>query len=87
MSSKKGQQYDIDTNGLTGLEGLAAAIVLQAVEDWRLLCDGGTETFYCNFDELKYFFKHESNIFIRSHSGTEQRIWEQMQKERYASGF
>ena len=87
MSNTKGMRYDIDANGLTGVEGYAQAIVQQAVDDWRWLCEGNKETPWCNFDELKYFFKHESGIFIRSENGTEQLLWEQMQEERRLSGY
>lgn len=85
--STKGQQYDIGTNGLRGWEGVAEAIVLQAIADWRWLCKGNMESFWCNFRELKYFFKHESGLFIRSDKGTEQRIWEKLKEEKRAAGL
>ena len=56
MSSVKGQKYNLDNNGLTGYEGLAVAIVLQAGNDWNKLCEGFEETADCNFDELECFF-------------------------------
>ena len=56
MSSVKGQKYNLDNNGLTGYEGLAVAIVLEAGKDWNRLCDGFEETDDCNFIELECFF-------------------------------
>ena len=56
MSSVKWQKYNLDNNGLTGYEGLAVAIVLQAGRDWNRLCDGFEETADCNFIELECFF-------------------------------
>ena len=56
MSSVKGQKYNLDNNGLTGYEGLAVAIVLEAGKDWYRLCEGFEETADCNFIELECFF-------------------------------
>ena len=56
MSSVKGQKYNLDNNGLTGYEGLAVAIVLEAGKDWYRLCEGFEETADCNFIEIERFF-------------------------------
>ena len=62
--SVKGQQYDVDKNGLVGYKGLAVAIIAQAAEDWRDLCEGKTETGDCNFIELTGFFKNEAKMYL-----------------------
>lgn len=80
------EAYDVTTNGLTGIEGLAQAVVEQAIADWRYLCDDGTETKWCNFVELEQFFKHKIGLFVRSDNGAEERIWELMQRERMLAG-
>ena len=61
--SIKGQQYDVDKNGIGGYKGLAVAVIAQAAEDWRNLCDGATETRDSNFIELEDFFKNEAKIY------------------------
>lgn len=81
------ETYDITTNGLTGIDGLVEAIVQQAIDDWRYLCDDGTETYHCNFTELEEFFKVECPKLLNSKVDTAERLWEKMQEERTNAGL
>lgn len=48
---------------------LAIAVVIQAVRDWRLLCQGKTAG-GSNFAELEQFFKYDAEMYLQ---GTEMR--------------
>ena len=86
MSSKKGQQYDLDANGSIGLKGIATAVILQAVSDWRYLCDDGSERGNLNFAELERFFTRDCGKLICDSVTTQEEIWNQMQRERMLAG-
>lgn len=54
----------IENTNIDPWELLASQIVVQAIEDWRLLIDGKAwdKEFprkWCNFDELRAFFKSQ----------------------------
>lgn len=68
-----------------GVQDLAYAIVIQAVEDWRSLCKGKTETKHCNFIELQKFFKNGCEGYIDTE--TAERIYDKLKKERKKSGL
>lgn len=48
------------------MRSLAAAIILQAVEDWRRLCKGKKQDGKVNFNELRRFFKSEWFVALAS---------------------
>lgn len=60
---------------------LAAAIVKQAVWDWRYLCKGGKPEHDLNFKELTHFFIHDCEMYCRQPKTTE-RIFRLMKLER-----
>ena len=65
---------------------LAAEIVAGAIEDWRKLVKAkawlDTPQRYCNFDELRRFFKGEWCAFLLQHFETEpERILELLEAE------
>ena len=64
-----------------GYEGLAVAIVEQAVDDWRYLCNGGKETGLCNYGELQYFIEHDAKAYLSAEVST-GAILEKLFKER-----
>lgn len=68
-----------------GCESLAHAVIMQAVEDWRWLCNGGTPTADCNFEELTHFFKEDFNLYIVKESTAGEMILKRLQKERALS--
>ena len=80
-------EVDINTSGLVGYEGLAIAVMWQAVADWRYLCDHGTKTAHRNFNELEQFFKRECGVYLSQLDTTAEEIWEQMRKERVQAGL
>ena len=71
-------KYGIWTVGTAkepGYEGLAVAIVEQAVDDWRYLCNGGKETGRCNYGELQYFIETQKPISADSKCCLKKGIW------------
>lgn len=66
-------------------ESLAYAVIMQAVEDWRWLCNGGTPTADCNFDELTHFFKEDFKFYTRKESKAGEMILKRLQKEQALS--
>jgi len=47
------------------LENVMTAVVEQAVNDWRALCNGAPETSDRNFRELTHFFKHDCIAYLK----------------------
>ena len=72
--------------GLSGLRGLGAAVVLQAVDDWRDLCKGKKMPSTVNFTELERFFLKDCDGFLIGETVTGEKILSQLQKERVKSG-
>lgn len=58
------------------------AILSQAVEDWRYLCNGGTETKDRNFKELEEFFTVDCHIFLLPTTLLPEAIYAKLKKER-----
>jgi len=65
---------------------LAAAIIKQAVWDWRYLCKGGKPAKDLNFDELVQFFTCDCEMYCRKEKTTE-RIFRLMKLERRRAGM
>ena len=86
MSSVKGQKYNLDNNGLTGYEGLAVAIVLQAGKDWNRLCEGFEETADCNFIELECFF-NECDLYLSMTGYSAKRILKNLLQDKAESNY
>ena len=86
MSSVKGQKYNLDNNGLTGYEGLAVAIVLQAGNDWNKLCEGFEETADCNFIELECFF-NGCGLYLSMTGYSAKRILKKLLQDRAKSNY
>ena len=86
MSSVKGQKYNLDNNGLTGYEGLAVAIVLQAGKDWNRLCEGFEETIDCNFVELECFFSG-CDLYLSMTGYSANRILKNLLQDRAKSNY
>lgn len=61
---------------------LAAAVVLQAVRDWRALCNGKTQSTDRNFPELTKFFENEANIYLSETGLRAEEILKKQQGER-----
>ena len=72
--------------GLTGFVGLGAAVVLQAVDDWRALCADKKLPGTVTFTELERFFRDDCDKFLVSRNVTGDKILAQLQKERVKSG-
>ena len=76
-------KLDIDKDGLSGYGGLEFAIVVQAIDDWRKLCDGRTPTQACNFKELEHFFKTDAQSYMYGKTTiTAKEILKWLQEER-----
>lgn len=72
--------------GLSGLRGLGAAVVLQAVDDWRELCKDKKMPSTVNFTELERFFLKDCDGFLVGETVTGEKILSQLQRERIKSG-
>lgn len=86
MPSVKGQKYNLDNNGLTGYEGLAVSIVLQAGNDWNKLCEGFEETADCNFIELECFF-NECAPYLSMTGYSANRILKKLLQDKAKSNY
>ena len=64
------------------LKSLAVAVVIQAVSDWRFLCNGGTATGDCNFEELEQFFERECENYLSGTDMSASEIYEKLKAER-----
>lgn len=65
---------------------LAAAIVKQAVWDWRYLCKHGKKAGDLNFEELTEFFTCDCEMYCRNPK-TAERIFRLMKLERRRAGL
>lgn len=74
-------------NALYGIDGLAVAVVVQAVNDWRRLCDGGEETDKCNFIELECFFENEAKGYLDGTNTSADRILKILLREKAESNY
>lgn len=74
-------------NALSGIDGLAVAIVVQATEDWRSLCKGGEETSECNFIELECFFENEAIGYLEGTNTSAERILKILLQEKAESNY
>ena len=74
-------------SALFGIDGLAVAIVVQAVEDWRRLCDGCEETNECNFIELECFFENEAKGYLDGTNTSAERILKILLREKAQSNY
>ena len=66
---------------------LITGIFRQAVDDWRLLCDGSTETKHRNFKELEYAFEKELDFYLQASDLKAETIYTKLKKERAQSGL
>lgn len=66
---------------------LITGIFRQAVDDWRLLCDGGKETKDRNFKELEHAFEHELDLYLQTSNLCADTIYQKLKKERAKSGL
>lgn len=66
---------------------LITAIFKRAVDDWRLLCNGSTETNHKNFKELEHAFEHELDLYLRASDLKAETIYAKLKKERALSGL
>lgn len=67
-----------------GAQVICAAIIKQAVDDWRYLVKTLNESKDVNFDELEHFFQHECKNYVKDIENAD-RIWTQMDLERRRS--
>ena len=74
-------------DGLSGFDGLAVAIVIQAVCDWRYLCDGYSETPEKNFAELDKFFVETAPLLLCCHKTKAREIHKLLLEEKKAAGI
>ena len=63
------------------------AILKQAVDDWRLLCNGSNETWDRNFKELEHAFEHELDFYLQASDLKAETIYAKLKKERAQSGL
>lgn len=66
---------------------LITAIFKRAVDDWRLLCDGSTQTKDRNFKELERAFEHELDFYLQASDLKAETIYAKLKKERAQSGL
>jgi hypothetical protein len=66
---------------------LITEIFKRAVDDWRLLCNGSTETKDRNFKELEHAFEHELDLYLQASDLSADTIYEKLKKERAQSGL
>ena len=81
------KKFDLDDYKLSGYEGLAIAIVLQAITDWNYLCDGHNKSELRNFKELERFFKCDCGKSLMLDDITTETIFSQLQTERNNADF
>lgn len=62
------------------LNNIAYAVVNQAIDDWRYLCQGGEPAGDCNFRELERFFEREYANYMDDE--TAARIYKMLKLER-----
>ena len=64
---------------------LSLAIVAQAIDDWRYLCDGGEEIARCNFNELTDFFKTDCDTYLTGTEISAEKIFARLMHEKAIS--
>lgn len=69
---------------MTDYETLREAIIVQAIKDWKSLCDGEVETGQCNFKELIAFFLSDCNDMLYDTNLSGERILHKLMKMRGA---
>ena len=84
---QKRDKYNKDMNAIKGYRRIAISIVVQAIEDWRSLCNDETiKEGNVNFTELEQFFKNECDTYLVGTTFTGESILKELQKERVKSG-
>ena len=81
------KKFDLDEYRLSGYQGLAMAIIMQAAVDWRYLCEGHYESKHRNFEELENFFTqdyfpHNHGAFLVGTNEFSDYIFGKLQEER-----
>lgn len=78
--------YIKENSALTGYKGLAMAVVIQAVQDWRRLLKGAKETSDCNFKELEHFFRYECDTYLTGTDMSGEELLKKLKIERCKKG-
>lgn len=71
----------------TECKSLSYAIVLQAIEDWRWLCEGNKESCARNFIELEKFFKKGCDTYLLGTDIRAKDILKKLMHERAVSNY
>ena len=87
VSQRKLSELDQALFELKGYDGLAAAVVIQAAEDWRRLCKGATPTNDCNFIELSVFFEGIAKIYLHGTNMSAEKIYKILLEEKANSSY
>ena len=65
---------------------ISLAIIERAILDWKMLCSGHPETKWCNFHDLRNFFKNDCQGYMRggrlSAKGILELLEEELRKSR-----
>jgi hypothetical protein len=65
---------------------VASAVLLQAIEDWQILCKGKEETSDINFNELRSFFRSEWAENLCGHLGiSPKKLLAKLEEQRKES--
>jgi hypothetical protein len=67
------------------VKSLSCAVVLQAIADWRALCDGAKETKDRNFKELDEFFTKDCENYLSATDVPAKQIHNMLKQERKRS--
>lgn len=73
--------HTIENIAIPGYKGLATAVVVRAIVDWRRLTNGAKETRDCNFKELEHFFRHECDLFLTGTGMSGAEILKKLKKK------
>ena len=73
--------HTIENIAIPGYKGLATAVVVRAIVDWRRLTNGAKETRDCNFKELEHFFRYECDRYLTGTSMTGEEILKKLKKK------
>jgi hypothetical protein len=84
INDEKKLSATITAANMANINLLASAVLLQAIDDWRNLCNGHMETKDCNFAELRQFFEQNADLYfeILGLSVTPEWILLWLEKER-----
>ena len=74
-------------DGNNDYKKLAFAVVIQAIADWRYLCNGGDEARDCNFKELERFFKNDCDTYLIGTDLSAEKLLTMLQQERRKAGL